>query len=1536
MLKYLLSRVATLCLGCSALSSLAADFTIDQIPGHVVPSTRGTLTTTHFGWDNFEDPAPGTFLNDSTPDIGTTSVGVKFETTNGQLHRAPSTGNFYSGSDTVTALIAEKVTVATNGTVGSSGFTTILVQLSAASGNFISRWTFGPISGVNPTVIHGVNSAKQGQVWVKWVIPGNAASYEFTIGGVAHAMFGNAHMSFNKIEVDTYYGAEAQPDTVIATTPALASIMDQVGAIAAPSTRGKLNTTHFGWDNFEDPAPGTFLNDSTPDIGTTTTGVKFETTNGQLHRAPSTGNFYSGSDMATAVIEEKVTVATNGTVGSTGFTTIIAQLVAGSGNFISQWTFGNINGVSPTVVHGVNSAAKGQVWVKWVVPGNAVSYEFTIGSVAHAMFGGAHMSFDKIEIDTIHSSAAQGDTMKAKTVEVTTLTLADATKGISYNAELTAAGGQSPYTWTLKGATQLPAGLILSPAGVISGTPTALGLHQFTVVAESANAFKGELNLSLNVLPGLVNHFTLKGESGPVVPSTRGAFTSTHFGWDNFEDPAPGTFLNDSTPDIGTTTTGVKFETTNGQLHRAPSTGNFYSGSDTATAVIAEKVTVATKGTVGSTGFTTIIAQLVSSSGNFISTWSFGDIAGVTPQVIQSVNAAGKGQVWVRWVIPGNAASYEFTIGSAAHAMFGGAHMAFDKIEIDTFWGEEPQGDTMILQEPAALASIMDQATGIVAPSSRGSAGTTFFGWEAFNNPGPAAIINDNTPDIGTYVGSLARFRTTNSQIHQFAGNANLYFLSGTLAEEVTVPTAGIVGEGGFTTIFLQIASATSGMGGGSFAGPITTTINDVAPTAVVQAGSATSAQYWAKWEIPGNQPTYTIVISGPENQAHFSFDKVVVDTKFSPYAYVADTMKPKTVEITTETLADAVKNTLYSPQLVATGGTTPHTWSLKPALGTNSVEIPLPAGLTISSSGQLSWTPATLGDVRFTAVAESANGFKNERTYELTVVPALTITTTTLPTPVVGVDYTVTLTSSGGPDPISWEVADGDALPAGLTLSAAGVISGKPTAAGSVTFTVVVRDGDTSEFSKDFTLNVSGSFLAPVVNAVVFGSKVVGEEFSHTVTAQNYPSKFTVTGLPKGMKVVVANGTAVLSGRASLAGVYLVQIRASNTGGNSPIVTAPLVIKALPVAQVGTFTGLISRDATANSGLGSLFTLTTTSTGAYTLQVKAGAVSKSAKGFLNGSAPQVQISINGADLALSLNAQTHLVTGTHGAATASGWRLVWDKKFNPPSSLEGYYSTALELSDEEDLEDVTLPQGIGYTTFTVAPAGTVKLTGKSADGQTITASTNLGPNGELAIYAPVYANKGTLLGQWAVEEDEEGLFIGNKVTGELTWSKPVTTGRTYPAAFGPVDLAVEGGYLGATATGVVMGLPEMEATIGMSFEGAGIESSATVANVTGAKWTEGYAVDFAGATNAGKVTLKVSKASGSLSGTFTLADTEPVKLDRKGVKFTGQVVRLSDGTVKAVGHYLLAQKPANATEKPTATPILSGAFLLTQPSLAD
>src|SRR5439155_20025642 len=58
--------------------------------------------------------------------------------------------------------------------------------------------------------------------------------------------------------------------------------------------------------------------------------------------------------------------------------------------------------------------------------------------------------------------------------------LPSGTVGTPYSQALSAAGGTAPYTWTVT-AGAVPAGLTLSSAGVLSGTPTASGTANFTV-----------------------------------------------------------------------------------------------------------------------------------------------------------------------------------------------------------------------------------------------------------------------------------------------------------------------------------------------------------------------------------------------------------------------------------------------------------------------------------------------------------------------------------------------------------------------------------------------------------------------------------------------------------------------------------------------------------------------------------------------------------------------------------------------------------------------------------------------------------------------------------------------------------------------------------------------------------------------------------------------------------------------------------------------------------------------------------------------
>ncbi|MEA2500975.1 MAG: hypothetical protein QOD01_1086, partial [Actinomycetota bacterium] len=64
---------------------------------------------------------------------------------------------------------------------------------------------------------------------------------------------------------------------------------------------------------------------------------------------------------------------------------------------------------------------------------------------------------------------------------IITTSLPTGTVNSPYSATLAATGGTMPYTWSLASGNTLPPGLNISPAGVISGTPTATATSSFTV-----------------------------------------------------------------------------------------------------------------------------------------------------------------------------------------------------------------------------------------------------------------------------------------------------------------------------------------------------------------------------------------------------------------------------------------------------------------------------------------------------------------------------------------------------------------------------------------------------------------------------------------------------------------------------------------------------------------------------------------------------------------------------------------------------------------------------------------------------------------------------------------------------------------------------------------------------------------------------------------------------------------------------------------------------------------------------------------------
>jgi hypothetical protein len=86
---------------------------------------------------------------------------------------------------------------------------------------------------------------------------------------------------------------------------------------------------------------------------------------------------------------------------------------------------------------------------------------------------------------------------------VITASIPTANVGQFYSTQLTAVGGQPPYTWSLApGSPSLPSGLSLSSDGEIFGTPTDQeGIYDFTVRLTDANGHFKDVVMTITLNP---------------------------------------------------------------------------------------------------------------------------------------------------------------------------------------------------------------------------------------------------------------------------------------------------------------------------------------------------------------------------------------------------------------------------------------------------------------------------------------------------------------------------------------------------------------------------------------------------------------------------------------------------------------------------------------------------------------------------------------------------------------------------------------------------------------------------------------------------------------------------------------------------------------------------------------------------------------------------------------------------------------------------------------------------------------------------
>jgi hypothetical protein len=725
-------------------------------------------------------------------------------------------------------------------------------------------------------------------------------------------------------------------------------------------------------------------------------------------------------------------------------------------------------------------------------------------------------------------------TVNGPAITVGPSSLPDAAVAGSYTQTLTAAGGTAPYGHFAISSGSLPAGLALSPSGVLSGTPTAGGTFNFTVQAQDSSTgigpYTGSGSFTLNVdaptiavtpssLPnGAVqaSYSATLGGTGGTAPYSN--FTIISGGLPNGLSMTPAGVISGTPIDAGTFSFTV--QTQDSTTGTGPYTGT------TPYSLTINPPTIA----IGPSA----LPQ-----------------AAVASAYSQTLTASGGTAPYHAFIITSGRLPTGLTLtpsGVISGTPTAGGTFTFNVQTQDSSGGTGPYSGTRTYQLVVNAPSIA------LTPSTL-----------------PGAQVGAGYSAVISAAGGIAPY-------------GNFTLISGSLPAGLTLSSSGLISgvptqtataaQNNVFTFAVQARDSSTGTGPFTGASTFTLTVSppNVAISPTNLAGAAVGSSYSQPLSAVGGTAPYTFALNGGVLPAGLtlsssgtisgtptaggSYPIIIAATDSTtgggPYTqstnYVLNVSSP-TITVGPPTLPDAGVASTYSETLTSSGGTAPY--------GNYTVTSgSLPPGLSLSKSGVLSGTPTAGGTFNFTiGASDSSTGtgapYHGSQTYSLTIdAPTITVTPSGLPNGQLYIGYFQTLSGNGGTAPYSFALTSGS-VPAGLHLTAAGVLSGAPTVSGTFNFTVQATDSSTGagpyKASQAYTLVVT--IPSVTISPTSLPDSPVGIAYSQTLvaTGANAPYRFSVVSgkLPAGLTI---SSGGVLSGTPSAGGTFSFTVKATDS----------------------------------------------------------------------------------------------------------------------------------------------------------------------------------------------------------------------------------------------------------------------------------------------------------------------------------------------------------------------------------------------------